>query len=718
MSQPSDTAQSESFSELIGFVSHVAECYPDLTSTFPHDLARLITAHHTDLQHDLREKVVTSLVLLRNKDVIESAFLLQTLFPVLTRTTSKALRTQVYDAIVSDVRNANTKSKNQRLNKTLQAVLFNLVEGGKEDVSNTDGLWAVKLTREFWKRGIWDDARTVEIMKEASLSTNPKVIVGGVRFFLGIDKEMEEKDDSDDEDMDYRQTLGKLKHQALINKKSHKSKAQMEKAIDKLKKKERNKNKPNPLNFSALHLLRDPQSFAEMLFSRHLTSSKHVNKLNMDQKLLVLQLVSRLVGLHKLSVLQLYSYMLKYLTPRQRDVTRFLACAAMATHDLVPPDVLEPIVRKIADEFVSDGVASEVACAGLNSIREICARAPLAMDETLLQDLTEYKGSKDKGVMMAARSLIGLYREVAPEMLKRRDRGKEASMGMKDHDKIRFGEETAGTIEGLELLEKWKEQQEENGNEEDEEEAWNNWEVESDADSDDSGGWIAVSSDEEIEISDSEDEKVVKKTKSKTQSGDDAEEGDVEMKDGDEKSEALKAVENEEKKLNTLATTKILTPADFAKLAELKAQAGLDKILGKTTKYALHFHYFQPFYFIYLLNTIFMNTNIFSQKHRLTTANEEAVDENLISGPQTRGKSEKEARIVAMMEGREGREKYSSRRGKILGSKPHSTTNREKARKKNLIMTLGKAKRKQKRSLVEQGRVMRAHAKKRKQGKA
>jgi protein SDA1 len=42
------------------------------------------------------------------------------------------------------------------------------------------------------------------------------------------------------------------------------------------------------------------------------------------------------------------------------------------------------------------------------------------MNATLLQDLTEYKGSKDKGVMMGARSLIGLYREIAPEMLKRK----------------------------------------------------------------------------------------------------------------------------------------------------------------------------------------------------------------------------------------------------------------------------------------------------------
>lgn len=46
------------------------------------------------------------------------------------------------------------------------------------------------------------------------------------------------------------------------------------------------------------------------------------------------------------------------------------------------------------------------------------------MDATLLQDLTEYGKDKNKGVMMAARSLIGLFREINPELLKRKDRVK------------------------------------------------------------------------------------------------------------------------------------------------------------------------------------------------------------------------------------------------------------------------------------------------------
>jgi protein SDA1 len=82
------------------------------------------------------------------------------------------------------------------------------------------------------------------------------------------------------------------------------------------------------------------------------------------------------------------------------------------------------VVTKIANEFVNDGVSSEVIAAGINAIREICRRQPWVMDKKryLLKDLIDYRKSKDKGVITAARGLLQLYREVAPGLLEKRDR--------------------------------------------------------------------------------------------------------------------------------------------------------------------------------------------------------------------------------------------------------------------------------------------------------
>ena len=57
-----------------------------------------------------------------------------------------------------------------------------------------------------------------------------------------------------------------------------------------------------------------------------------------------------------------------------------------------------------------------------------------------------YRKSKDKGVVMAARGLLGLYREVAAEMLKKKDRGKDVQMDIRKglRKEQRFGEVPAG----------------------------------------------------------------------------------------------------------------------------------------------------------------------------------------------------------------------------------------------------------------------------------
>ncbi|KAL8897457.1 MAG: hypothetical protein Q9192_002560 [Flavoplaca navasiana] len=688
------------FRDLIDFIAHVADCYPLETANFPEDLIQLLSLQHEHLGSELQKKVVGSLVLLRRKDIIDSPRLLQTLFPLLVTTPSKSLRALLYKKCLSDLRTSNAKVTNHRLNRTFQMVLSNLLTS---DRTSSKGLWAVKFTRELWKRQIWTDSKAVEIMKEASLADNEKIIIGGVRFFLGGDKEREElEDESSDEDAI---DMGKMKHQIGINKKTKKKARQMESAIATVKRKERKKKQPHPLNFSAFHLLHDPQGFAESLFSKHLQNSK--SKLNLEQKLLVLQLVSRLVGLHKLTVMSLYSYFIKYLTPRQPSVTSFLASLAQATHNLIPPDVLESLVKKIADEFVSEAVAPEVASAGLNAIREICVRQPLAINKTLLQDLVVYRKSKDKGVMMAAKGLLGLYRETAPSMLEKRDRGKDAAMSLKSGERKgqRFGEQAAGQIDGLDLLEKWKDEElqrrvatqgdaqesdlSNDGGDDDD-----GWEVDDTSESD-SGGWQNVSTDEDDRV-----EKPLKRARHDSRASSKAE--DEEEDEGEDKENKLSQASEAPKSeaaVSSLATTRILTPADLAKLQELRLAASISDALPA------------------------------SQQKRAAAARQATLQRHVddpLTAAEIEGlaslstKTTKEQRIALAKAGKEDktelRKSTTARRKEKKQEQGKSTTNREKARKKNFLMTLGKAKGKQKRSLVDRGKVLKAHKERGKRG--
>ncbi|KAK9237321.1 SDA1-domain-containing protein [Lipomyces kononenkoae] len=701
---PSGFHDTEAFLDQIGFIAQVCTCYPSETKEYPEDLADLLKAHHSVLPVELREKIVQSLVLLRNRGIISSERLIQVIFPLLTTTNSKTFRKDIYTTLVRILKNANRNTKAPKLNRTVQTLLFTLLESTDGPAAAPDGLWAAKLARELWRRSIWDDPRTVEIMKQAALHGNTKVAIAGVSFFLGVDREREkaerkkrglaDDDDSsnassDDENDDKPQIAG-IKHRMGINKKTGKRARKLEAAMRSLKKKEKGASLPTQLNFSAIHLLHDPQGFAERLFSQTLSRSSG-NKFTLEQRIQILNLVSRLIGVHKLSVLGLYSYLLKYLTPKQRNVTQFMAATAQASHDLVPPDVLSPVIRKIADEFVSDGVAAEVAAAGLNTIREILTRNPLAIEADLLQDLTAYKGSKSKSVMMAARSLIGLYREVAPDMLSRKDRGKIASMEMSaaaaagEVKKLRFGvENVVEGIPGLELLEKWRKEQgldkdDEDAVPKDAEDDDDAWDIDVSDSEDSDSGWIDMESDVEYNVSDEEDD-----ADGNTDAGEDLSDDDSDKEQEAEVNQPTKRVKTEDA-LQTLMATKILTPADFQKLDELRTKAGLDKILhgGKAAS---------------------------------ATTHEDTVDATSLLGPKS-GKADKAERLAAVMEGRQDRQ-FGPKKGK-KDSQPHSTTNKEKARKKNFIMMIHKrdVQGKSKKSLRDKQKVLRAHVERQKKSK-
>lgn len=95
------------------------------------------------------------------------------------------------------------------------------------------------------------------------------------------------------------------------------------------KRKEKLANSVNKTNFPALELLNDPQRFGEDMYENlskhgkwcHLgfrlmklisLSSTHVDKqYSLDHKVLIMQLLSRVMGVHKLHILEFYGYIYK-----------------------------------------------------------------------------------------------------------------------------------------------------------------------------------------------------------------------------------------------------------------------------------------------------------------------------------------------------------------------------------------------------------------------
>lgn len=239
----------------------------------------------------------------------------------------------------------------------------------------------------------------------------------------------------------------------------------------------------------------------------------------------------------------------------------------------------------------------------------------------------------------------------------------------------------------------------------DDEAAWQGWDVESDSsDESESEGWIDVEDNNEtLNISDSEDEG--DKVKGTQDSGE---------------------VPASSSRISTLATTKvsspvmffdnclrivyerrsgqILTPADFALLNDLRIQEANNAVENGGGSHAKR-----------KLATLEAN------KKSLQTGQPEDsfISENDILGPRKKAKSDYAERMASIQKGREGREKFRSNKGKVNKETPSSSTNREKARNKPIMMILssGAVRGKKKASLREKQQKLRAHIEKAKKAR-
>ncbi|OWK13833.1 SDAD1, partial [Cervus elaphus hippelaphus] len=367
--------------------------------------------------------------------------------------------------------------------------------------------------------------------------------------------------------------------QYATGKKSSKNKKKLEKAM-KVLTKHKKKKKPEVFNFSAIHLIHDPQDFAEKLL-KQLESSKE----RFEVKMMLMNLISRLVGIH---------------------------------------EIIQSLLMTVANNFVTDKNSGEVMTVGINAIKEITARCPLAMTEELLQDLAQYKTHKDKNVMMSARTLIQLFRTLNPQMLQKKFRGKptEASIEARVQE---YGElDAKDYIPGAEILEV------ENGEEnaEGDEDGWESASLSDEADSD--GEWVDVphSSDEEQK----------------------------------EISEKLNSMPLEERKAKAAAvsTSRVLSQEDFQKIRMAQMRKELDAAPGKAQK----------------------------RKYIEIDSDEERRGELLslrdIERLHKKPKSDKETRLATAMAGKTDRKEFVRKKTKM--NPFSSSTNKEKKKQKNFMM--------------------------------
>ncbi|XP_043657641.1 protein SDA1 homolog [Drosophila teissieri] len=653
--------ENKSLDDIVMFVAQVAQCYPAVCEEFPKRLSDLLKNYATVLDPAMRNCFVKALILLRNKNLVPALDILELFFQLL-RCPDKNLRTFLQTHIVTDIKNMNAKHKDMKLNSSLQAFMYSMLK----DANPKAAKMSADIMIELYKKNIWNDPKTVNVIATVGcFSKITKVLVTSLKFFLGHDEEDEEEDTESENEIDLKGALMANR----VNKKTKKRTKQLAQIKKQAVKAQKKKKNAPAFNFSGIHLVHNPQGMAEGLFKQLQATNERF-----EVKLMHLDVISRLIGIHELFLFGFYPYITRFLQPHQRQVTRVLQFAAQASHELVPGDIIEPILKTIANNFITERNSSDVMAIGLNATREICMRCPLAMGEDLLQDLAMYKTYKEKSVMMAARSLITLYREQLPALLHKKDRGRQTEA--QAERKVRaYGErEIHDTVLGAEALLK--------------DSKTIDIESEDDTDSND-GEWVNVAhsdgegggadddddDDEEDESEDDDDEDEPNSDGEEVEEGDNSDEG---VESGEESAKVKKEkkdmkILNQKEAAQELALTRIFTDEDFKRINAAN--------LKKTVTSA--------------------------RKRPLEQDRAEFVKLNSIEMIYKKRKHDKESRLETVQAGRQDRERFGWKDGRV--NEHCSKTNREKRKTKNFGMLRHKARSKVKKSFKDKQQALRKH---------
>ena len=374
--------------------------------------------------------------LLRQQQACRPAELLRLWFRLL-RVRDKNLVQLLQNAILGQAKTAS--NQHSALQSMIEeAVLKQSGIVSEDEAGATLAFRSIQIAIELWRRAIWKDSRTVDLVAMAASSrANLKLMQMSLNFFLGRVSTLGFNEDGED--------AVKTKKKNVLEVREKQKEALLSVAVAGMTKSMRRKLKKlsaatrksyqgeefeetNSVDRSQaiIQMLSNAQGFAEKLLANLRAANDTA-----ETRLLVLQVLARTIGIHELALPDFYSAIQRYLQPTNKNAVQALACAAQASHSQFnPTDHLLPVLRLIARNFVVEHCQPAAIAAGLNGIRAICARCISAMDRDLLEELIEWcdpKRAKDKGVMMAARSLLGLYREQNPEMLPKRERGKSAT---------------------------------------------------------------------------------------------------------------------------------------------------------------------------------------------------------------------------------------------------------------------------------------------------
>ena len=420
------------FKELLMFFAHLSHLFKEETAFIPKGLCKIISENYLTIPHEVRLTIVDSLSIMCKSGILSLLEVIP-LFFNLMRCQDKILRKRLTDYIISSLTKVNEKHKNVNINKNIQNFCEKLLEDSNKKLARK----TLNIIVNLYQKKIWNDSRTINMLANITVNAKDiKISSAGCKFFLS-EYDTEQGDSSDEEDLEELKNKYKLLGKGY-SQKTKKRKAKLKQLMKSIERKEeRNKKIKTNTNFLPIDQLNDPYTFAEKLF--HLMSSFQSG--NFSHKLIILRLLGRILGRHRLIINNFFNSMIPLIKAEQKDLSIILASIIEATHDQIPPIELESLIKKLFDFFISDVLPPQQITLGLHTLYGIMERCPYCINEEYFNICEELRNYKNKSVANAARAVCNLYKEHSDK------KGIENGFGFGDA-------KNNDTIEGIELLKK------------------------------------------------------------------------------------------------------------------------------------------------------------------------------------------------------------------------------------------------------------------------
>ena len=444
----SPSKSNEKLCEILKFLAHISHLFPSDLAFVPNELIILLENNYNIINQEIRISIIECFNLLRKKNVLDPTIILPLMFKLLS-CQDKELRRRVERFIINDLSRINSKVKNNKVNKFIKNKCTEMLKlgnnktnynTGSSTYNNTENQTSqlldkkaarktLKITITLFKKGIWGDDKTINIISNGCFSDDDKLCLAACNFFLSEDnitvddydnKKSNNKDDDDDSSFNEMNDLkNKFKLLGGANsKKTKKKKMKLKKLMKAVERRETRKSKKKGVvqsTFLPINLLHDPQTLCERMFDKLKSLKKNKTK-TQNLKYKLMRLIGRLAGRNKLIIPNFFAYLCMFISPRQESISSIFAALAEANHQYVLPVDIEPVINQVFERFIDVSFPPLYNTLGVNAVTALVEKNSNCIEKKHYELIMELFKVKNKSVHASIKGFNNLVKDVIPDI--------------------------------------------------------------------------------------------------------------------------------------------------------------------------------------------------------------------------------------------------------------------------------------------------------------